>query len=70
MLYFGGMVILPEHYLKDFDGTAYLEEYNFKMLPGTGPYLIKMKISLTKNHILWLGEMIGGVRSSNKQVYV
>ena len=41
MLYFGGMVILPEHYLKDLDGTAYLEEYNFKMLPGTGPYLIK-----------------------------
>ena len=40
MLYFGGMVILPEHYLKDLDGTAYLEEYNFKMLPGTGPYLI------------------------------
>ena len=41
MLYFGGMVILPEHYLKDLDGTAYLEEYNFKMLPGTGPYLIR-----------------------------
>lgn len=41
MLYFGGMVILPEHYLKDLDGTAYLEEYNFKMLPGTGPYIIK-----------------------------
>ena len=41
MLYFGGMVILPEHYLKDLDGTAYLEEYNFKLLPGTGPYTIK-----------------------------
>ena len=41
MLYFGGMVILPEHYLRDLDGTAYLEEYNFKMLPGTGPYLIR-----------------------------
>ena len=41
MLYFGGMNILPEHYLKDLDGTAYLEEYNFKLLPGTGPYVIK-----------------------------
>ena len=41
MLYFGGMVILPEHYLKELDGTAYLEEYNFKLLPGTGPYRIK-----------------------------
>lgn len=41
MLYFGGMSILPEHYLKDLDGTAYLEEYNMKMLPGSGPYIIK-----------------------------
>ncbi|MDP6170195.1 MAG: ABC transporter substrate-binding protein, partial [Candidatus Marinimicrobia bacterium] len=41
MLYFGGMYILPEHYLKDLDGTAYLEEYNFKLLPGSGPYVIK-----------------------------
>ena len=41
LLYFGGMSILPEHYLKDLDGTAYLEEYNMKMLPGSGPYVIK-----------------------------
>ena len=41
MLYFGGMYILPEHYLKDLDGTEFLEQYNFKMLPGTGPYIIK-----------------------------
>ena len=41
LLYFSGMSILPEHYLKDLDGTAYLEEYNMKMLPGSGPYIIK-----------------------------
>ena len=41
LLYFSGMSILPEHYLRDLDGTAYLEEYNMKMLPGSGPYIIK-----------------------------
>ncbi|OUX31904.1 MAG: hypothetical protein CBE24_04375 [bacterium TMED264] len=41
LLYFSGMSILPEHYLKDLDGTSYLEEYNMKMLPGTGPYIIR-----------------------------
>tara|TARA_X000001036_G_scaffold414283_1_gene429330 strand:- start:6232 stop:8130 length:1899 start_codon:yes stop_codon:yes gene_type:complete len=41
MLYFAGMSILPEHYLRDLDGTAYLDEYNMKMLPGSGPYIMK-----------------------------
>ena len=60
MLYFGGMVILPNHYLKDLDGTAYLEEYNFKLLPGTGPYIIKDEdiinqesITLTRRKDWW-----------------
>ena len=37
-LYFSGMAILPVHVLKEVDGATYLEEYNFKFLPGTGPY--------------------------------
>ncbi|MEE8349526.1 MAG: extracellular solute-binding protein [Acidobacteriota bacterium] len=37
-LYFSGMSVLPAHVLKNVDGATYLEEYNFKMLPGTGPY--------------------------------
>ena len=41
LLYFSGMSILPEHYLRDLDGTAYLDEYNMKMLPGSGPYIMK-----------------------------
>ena len=34
------MPILPAHVLKTVDGARYLKEYNFKMLPGTGPYII------------------------------
>ncbi|MCF7823882.1 MAG: hypothetical protein K9N35_06880 [Candidatus Marinimicrobia bacterium] len=42
LLYFGAsMVILPSHYLNQIDGSEYLKEYQFKMLPGTGPYVIK-----------------------------
>ena len=71
MLYFSGMVILPEHYLKDLDGTAYLEEYNFKMLPGTGPYVIYDKdiinqesYTLTRRDDWW-----GSKDRANKYLY-
>jgi len=40
-LYFGGMSVLPSFYLNQVDGAEYLKEYQFKMLPGTGPYEIK-----------------------------
>jgi microcin C transport system substrate-binding protein len=40
-LYFSAsMQILPAHVLKDVDGAKYLEDYNFKLLPGTGPYSV------------------------------
>jgi microcin C transport system substrate-binding protein len=40
-LYFAAsMQILPAHVLKDVDGAKYLEDYNFKLLPGTGPYYL------------------------------
>ena len=26
--------------LKNVDGAAYLKDYNFKLLPGTGPYIV------------------------------
>ena len=32
-------VDLPAHVLKTVDGAAYLKDYNFKLLPGTGPYM-------------------------------
>lgn len=40
-LYFAAsMPILPAHVLETVNGDRYLEEYNFKLLPGTGPYTI------------------------------
>ena len=40
-LYFATMALHPNHILKDLDGTAFLEEYAFSVIPGTGPYIIK-----------------------------
>jgi len=39
-LYFSGMTIFPAHVLKNVDGAKYLADYNFKLLPGTGPYRV------------------------------
>lgn len=40
-LHFAGeMPILPADALKRVDGTRYLNEYNFTLLPGTGPYVL------------------------------
>jgi len=39
-LYFGGMSILPAKYLKQVDGAKYLETYQFKMMPGSGLYVL------------------------------
>ncbi|MFL2989570.1 MAG: ABC transporter substrate-binding protein, partial [Candidatus Neomarinimicrobiota bacterium] len=42
-LYFSTMVLHPNHILKDLDGTAFLEEYAFSVIPGTGPYILEDK---------------------------
>jgi len=39
-LYFSGMPIFPAHILKDVNGEKYNKEYNYKLLPGSGPYTI------------------------------
>ncbi len=40
-LYFAAsMPILPAHVLKTVNGDRYVKEYNFKLLPGTGPYVV------------------------------
>ena len=39
-LYFSGMFIYPAHVLKNINGEAYIRDYNYKMLPGTGPYMV------------------------------
>ena len=41
-LYFGAsLTILPAHVLKTIDGARYVKEYNFKFLPGSGPYTVR-----------------------------
>ena len=40
---FGGIAesaIYPSYYLNKIDGAAYLEKYQFEMMPGSGPYEI------------------------------
>lgn len=39
-LYISTMAIHPNHILKDLDGAAFIEEYAFSLVPGTGPYII------------------------------
>lgn len=40
-LYLSGMAILPAHVLKNVNGETYLKDYNFKLLPGSGPYVVQ-----------------------------
>ena len=42
-LYFSGMLIYPAHTLKNLNGDTYIREYNYTMLPGTGPYMVSEK---------------------------
>ncbi len=40
-LYFSAsMPIMPAHVLSEVDGEAYLRDYNFRLIPGTGPYVV------------------------------
>ena len=41
-LYFAAnLPVLPSSILKTTDGASYVKEYNFKLLPGTGPYTVR-----------------------------
>lgn len=39
-LYFGGMSLLPAHYIGGMSGKDYLEKFQFEVVPGSGPYII------------------------------
>jgi microcin C transport system substrate-binding protein len=40
-LYFSASLpIFPAHVLKEVNGAAYIKDYNFKLLPGSGQYLV------------------------------
>ena len=36
----GGMFVYPAHVLRNLTGDAYIRDYNYRMLPGTGPYQV------------------------------
>jgi microcin C transport system substrate-binding protein len=61
-LYFSGMSIFPAHVLRNVDGAAYLKDYNFKLMTGSGPYrvdeadIIKGKsVSIRRRSDYWAG---------------
>ena len=60
-LYFATMALHPNHILKDLDGTAFLDEYAFSVIPGTGPYIIKEEKLEIKNHIPLIEGKITGL---------
>ncbi len=39
-LYFSTMLILPAHILKTINGDKYLKDYNYTVMPGSGPYTV------------------------------
>lgn len=41
LLYFSSLYILPASELKHVNGAVYLKDYNFKVIPGSGPYTIR-----------------------------
>lgn len=41
LLYFSGTSILPAHVLTEIDGDNFLEQYQYRMAPGTGPYIVR-----------------------------
>jgi microcin C transport system substrate-binding protein len=41
LLNFGNLLlVMPAHTLDKINGAAYIKEYNYKMLPGSGPYMV------------------------------
>lgn len=71
-LYFSGMPILPAQVLKDVNGEAYLKNYNFKILPGSGPYTIQesdvhkgLSISVRRRKDYWAAKARANVGVNN-----
>jgi len=55
-----GMRVFPAKILRTFNGAGYLKDYNFKLIPGTGPYLVTdadikkgSSISLRRRNDYW-----------------
>jgi len=48
--YSAGLKIYPSYYLNKIDGAAYIEKYQYDMMPGTGPYQIDMNLTTQENN--------------------
>ena len=71
-LYFSGMPIFPAHVLKTVNGDTYIKEYNYKSLPGSGPYIIResdidkgRSITMRRRNDYWAAKARGSVGLSN-----
>jgi microcin C transport system substrate-binding protein len=64
--------VFPAHILKTIDGSAYLRDYNFKLLPGSGPYIVNesdiqkgKSISIRRRKDYWAEKYRGNVGLHN-----
>jgi microcin C transport system substrate-binding protein len=55
--------VFPAHVLKNLDGATYLRDYNFRLMPGTGPYTVTdadikkgTSISIRRRKDYWAGK--------------
>lgn len=71
-LYFSTAAVFPAHVLKDVDGAKYLADYNFKLLPGTGPYRVDeadvikgRSVSLRRRNDYWAEDVRRNVGLNN-----
>jgi microcin C transport system substrate-binding protein len=67
-----GILIFPAHILKTLDGAAYLKDYNFKLLPGTGPYIVNesgiqkgKSITITRRKDYWAENYRANIGTNN-----
>jgi microcin C transport system substrate-binding protein len=67
-----GIRLFPAHILKNLDGAAYLRDYNFKLLPGTGPYIVTdsdikkgSSISVRRRNDYWAAKYRANVGQNN-----
>jgi microcin C transport system substrate-binding protein len=67
-----GIRVFPAHVLKDVNGAAYLRDYNFKLIPGSGPYIVSdtdiqkgKSISIRRRKDYWAEKYRANVGSYN-----
>ena len=73
LLQFGtSLMIFPAHVLKSVNGAAFIRDYNYKMMPGSGPYMVREQdivkgnsIKVTRRKDYWAERDRRNIGSSN-----